>query len=187
MSRSTCLDCGVAIEQTRNNKRLRCEACGKDRRRERWQRPEVKKWNRERWQRPEFRERVREWLLRPEVKERRRVWGREYRLRPGVKERIRERNRERHRLVGSKSRRFIAAIAARDGGYICGRDGFPWGCGSLVPLAAIHVDHIIPQSKGGQTELDNLQILCAPCNVRKQDKVDKEDITRIKKRRKRND
>lgn len=37
-------------------------------------------------------------------------------------------------------------------------------CGARRDLAA---DHIVPESKGGQTTLDNLQTLCVPCNSRK--------------------
>jgi len=33
----------------------------------------------------------------------------------------------------------------------------------------LHVDHIIPWSKGGETTLDNLQILCEKCNLGKSD------------------
>jgi len=33
----------------------------------------------------------------------------------------------------------------------------------------LHVDHIVPWSKGGQTVLANLQTLCAVCNIGKGD------------------
>ena len=33
----------------------------------------------------------------------------------------------------------------------------------------LHVDHIVPWSKGGKTELDNLQTLCSNCNYGKSD------------------
>jgi hypothetical protein len=35
------------------------------------------------------------------------------------------------------------------------------------PSVELHVDHIIPWSKGGETVLDNLQTLCANCNLGK--------------------
>lgn len=38
--------------------------------------------------------------------------------------------------------------------------------------AVLHVDHIIPVSKGGKTEPDNLQTLCSRCNIGKSNKMD---------------
>ena len=34
---------------------------------------------------------------------------------------------------------------------------------------SLHIDHIVPWSKGGKTTLDNLQTLCAKCNLGKGD------------------
>ena len=34
-----------------------------------------------------------------------------------------------------------------------------------------HADHIYPWSKGGKTEIENCQIVCKKCNIKKQDKI----------------
>ena len=45
-----------------------------------------------------------------------------------------------------------------------------------MPVAdeEIHFDHIIPWSKGGPTEENNIQLLCGTCNRKKSDKFDEE-------------
>lgn len=53
------------------------------------------------------------------------------------------------------------------------RDNFKCcACGASPakdPAVVLHVDHIIPWSKGGETTLDNLQTLCSKCNLGKSD------------------
>lgn len=36
---------------------------------------------------------------------------------------------------------------------------------------SLHVDHIVPVSKGGKSVIDNLQILCRDCNLGKSNKI----------------
>lgn len=52
------------------------------------------------------------------------------------------------------------------------RDGFRCrACGAGPEHGAVlHIDHIVPISKGGRTEYANLQALCAMCNLGKRDK-----------------
>ena len=40
-------------------------------------------------------------------------------------------------------------------------------CGRKAPQVVLHIDHIIPESKGGKTDLSNLQVLCETCNLGK--------------------
>lgn len=45
-------------------------------------------------------------------------------------------------------------------------------CGKYMPdEVGLHVDHIIPISKGGKTVLSNLQVLCSKCNGKKSNRV----------------
>src|SRR5215813_230270 len=37
--------------------------------------------------------------------------------------------------------------------------------------ATFHIEHIIPQSKGGLSNLENLTLACPGCNLRKSDRV----------------
>jgi 5-methylcytosine-specific restriction endonuclease McrA len=53
------------------------------------------------------------------------------------------------------------------------RDNFKCcACGASPaknPAVELHIDHIIPWSKGGKTTLENLQTLCSKCNIGKSD------------------
>lgn len=53
------------------------------------------------------------------------------------------------------------------------RDNFKCcACGASPakdPSVVLHVDHIIPWAKGGETSLQNLQTLCSKCNLGKSD------------------
>jgi len=42
---------------------------------------------------------------------------------------------------------------------------------ALDPGVVLHVDHIHPHAKGGQTKRENLQTLCAKCNLGKSDRL----------------
>lgn len=42
--------------------------------------------------------------------------------------------------------------------------------------AKLHVDHIIPVSKGGKTVMSNLRTLCEQCNIGKSNKTENDDI-----------
>ena len=39
------------------------------------------------------------------------------------------------------------------------------------PSVELHVDHIVPWSRGGETTIDNLQTLCSKCNLGKSDEL----------------
>ncbi len=53
------------------------------------------------------------------------------------------------------------------------RDGYTCRlCGRYMPDGdGIHIDHIVPVSKGGKTVPSNLRVLCAKCNLGKQPKI----------------
>ncbi|MBQ7400294.1 MAG: HNH endonuclease [Clostridia bacterium] len=54
------------------------------------------------------------------------------------------------------------------------RDGFRCQlCGSTADDGVkLHIDHIVPVSKGGRTEKSNLRVLCDRCNFGKRDKIE---------------
>lgn len=54
------------------------------------------------------------------------------------------------------------AVFQRDGGR-CSQ------CGYVGPY--LEYDHIIPRSKGGQNTLENIQLLCRQCNLKKSNRI----------------
>ena len=63
------------------------------------------------------------------------------------------------------TRELREKVMMRDN-YMCQR------CGKYMPdEVGLHVDHIVPVSKGGKTVMSNLQVLCSKCNLSKSDKV----------------
>ncbi len=51
------------------------------------------------------------------------------------------------------------------------QDGFCLGCEIPFLMRNLEVDHIHPQSKGGDDSADNLQLLCSFCNRVKGDRT----------------
>jgi len=60
------------------------------------------------------------------------------------------------------------------------QEGICTGCQVLFPFRNMTVDHIIPRARGGQDNLDNLQLLCAACNATKGTGSHEELIVRLK-------
>lgn len=79
---------------------------------------------------------------------------------PGMVKKPREKGKATTRNINWRLR---ALVLMRDGArcQLCGAD--------VASGAKLHVDHIVPWSKGGETDLDNLQILCETCNIGKSD------------------
>lgn len=44
-------------------------------------------------------------------------------------------------------------------------------CGAGADVAQLHVDHILPISRGGKTDFENLQTLCEACNLAKSSNI----------------
>lgn len=74
-------------------------------------------------------------------------------------------NTVKHRTTRSISQRLRYKVLSRDNFKCCACGASP----AKDPSVELHVDHIIPWSKGGETVLDNLQTLCSKCNIGKSD------------------
>lgn len=73
----------------------------------------------------------------------------------------------KHKTNRAPSMKLRFEILKRDNFKCC-------ACGSSPatnPTVELHIDHIIPWSKGGETVKDNLQTLCSICNIGKGDSL----------------
>ena len=54
-------------------------------------------------------------------------------------------------------------------------------CNLDLTINNYHIDHIIPLSKGGLHDFDNLQLICVRCNLSKNNKTEEEFILYLSK------
>ena len=69
----------------------------------------------------------------------------------------------KHRTSRNINTRLRFKVLARDNFKCCACGASP----AKDPSVVLHVDHIIPWSKGGETVIENLQTLCSKCNLGK--------------------
>lgn len=78
-----------------------------------------------------------------------------------------------NKSTNDKSSKFSRNISDKLRYQILKRDNFRCcACGASPakdPSVELHIDHIVPYSKGGETTIDNLQTLCSKCNLGKSD------------------
>ena len=55
-------------------------------------------------------------------------------------------------------------------------------CDDDLSNAEIHMDHVIPESKGGTTDYNNLQVTCRKCNLAKGVLSESDFTQRLKQR-----
>ena len=84
----------------------------------------------------------------------------------------RERQKPEHDRFVAQQRRLVNDRLRYE---VLQRDGFRCQlCGATQADGyKLHVDHIIPVSKGGKTEMNNLRTLCERCNMGKGDRIEK--------------
>jgi hypothetical protein len=73
--------------------------------------------------------------------------------------------KKKHRTSRDINERIRFKVLKRDNFKCCACGASP----AKDPAVELHVDHIIPWSKGGETVIDNLQTLCSKCNLGKSD------------------
>ena len=54
------------------------------------------------------------------------------------------------------------------------------GCCSEFPFRVLEADHVLPQRAGGQDNIENLQSLCAYCNLVREDRTQEYLVARLR-------
>jgi 5-methylcytosine-specific restriction endonuclease McrA len=103
----------------------------------------------------------------PEFVERRRAYGRaSYRRhKAAYVARAAERDKK-YKLRGSRGLRYDKRELRL---LWIVQDGKCFWCSGALALNGLHVDHLIPLSKGGAHEIANFVLSCPTCNLRKHD------------------
>lgn len=55
-------------------------------------------------------------------------------------------------------------------------------CDEDLHDSEIHLDHVIPESQGGPTSYNNLQVTCRKCNLAKGTLTEDEFVSRLRRR-----
>ena len=66
------------------------------------------------------------------------------------------------RLTHAQIREYLAEAQRHGGGVICG------GCGRVLEIEFMELDHIRPKKDGGENYITNRLLLCGPCNRKKE-------------------
>lgn len=150
-STKACSDCGISF--TGGHKAYRCAFCQK----------KARKTMNEEWQRRYY------FANRERIAGRHKAYQqfkRQFDEAFRSKERTKYLKRFRKLIENGGSHTDSEWNAIREAyGYMC------VGCGETEPTIKLTRDHIIPLSKGGTDNIDNIQPLCGPCNSSKKDFV----------------
>jgi 5-methylcytosine-specific restriction endonuclease McrA len=79
--------------------------------------------------------------------------------------RLRSRASERKPRLDARVTRDSEPISVDTRLFVWQRDG--GRCRNCGSQANLHFDHVIPQSWGGSSTVENVQVLCRDCNLRK--------------------
>lgn len=150
----TCIACqyaGVRLWAKKNPDKVR--KLGRESSRRRRKNPAIK---------TVLNEKMKEWRSRPENKEKERISSKLYKQKNKLKMRLKE-NRRRSRLRNNGGHHTEEQIF-----NLLKKQNFCCIYCSINIEKSFQVDHRIPISRGGSNYISNIDLLCRPCNSRKQ-------------------